>query len=126
MKMFSGFIVAAIVLATLPHLNAAPNLDALLKHIAALHGSEDQPSSPYGISTIGCPQDMLELNPVMNGLQMYGNEFGMVVECSKLCTDLTIYGTLSGQTFHSTVCSESTSSQGMKLYVIGKVCLNSV
>ena len=110
--------MAVIVLAALPHLNAALNLDALLKQLATLHGSEDQPSSPYGISTIGCPQDMLQLNPVLSDLQTYGSRFGIVVDCtasSEICSDLRI--STEGKTFHSRVCSEPHQSQGLFMFV---------
>ena len=111
--MFSGLIVAATVLATLPHLNAAPYSDAFLKRLATAIGNQGQSCAPYGISTVGCPQDMLQLNPVLIDLQTYGSEFGVVVDCSagsELCTDLTIH--LDRLTLHAVVCSESAQSQG--------------
>ena len=121
MKIFSGFIIAAIALTALPHLKAAPYLDTLLEHIATLPGNQDQSCPPYGISTVDC-QDMLQLNPVLIDLQTYGSVARITVDCSTssaLCTDLTIH--YSEKSFHSTVCTESGLSQGMKLYIIGKV-----
>ena len=127
MKVFSGFIILALVLAALPHLNAAAPSGLCQMLIGALladrygnqNGNQHQPIPTYGISTNGCPQDMLQLNPVLSDLQTYGSQFGILVDCtasSEICTALRIY--IDGKTFHSVLCSDINSalSQGMKHY----------
>ena len=76
MKTFAGLtIIFAIALAAqLPQLNAAPYRDALMKMLATMAELQEEKTTnadlqqthyrpSYGISTIGCPQDFLQLNP---------------------------------------------------------------
>ena len=110
MKMFSGFLIVTVALASLPRLNAAPYQSAILKLLAKSIANQDQSYPTYGLSTVGCPQDMLQLNPVLYDLQAYGSHFGMEVDCSSdLCTELTI--NKDGKPFNSKICSDSLQPQ---------------
>ena len=127
MKTFSGFIIIAIALAAqLPYLTAAPYRDALMKMLATMAELQEEKTTnadlqqtyyrpSYGISTIRCPQDFLQLNPNLEDLQAYWRDFGIEVDCSSssvYCTDLQVH--LDRKTYHSVVCYSP--SQGMRLY----------
>ena len=99
MKTFSGFVLVVIALAAqLPRLNAAPadkavaaspNLMALAeviicllpgqtnKEVASLQGFGTGP----GFVTDGCSQDFLKLNPELEAIQTFKEQFDIEVSC---------------------------------------------
>ena len=122
MKTFAGLtvIIAIALAAQLPQLNAASYRDALMKMLATMAELQEDKTANAdlqkfhhgGISTIGCPQDFLQLNPNLEDLQTFKRDFGWEVDCSAgsvYCTDMKIY--LDRITFHSIVCHSP--SQGM-------------